>query len=923
MDDSAEAGAGRPTARDGAAGDRPTRREDSAGAAARPTAREGNGGAGRPTARESGAPRTGRRRYTLPDRLADLYEYEADLGLGSQGPVLLCIERRTGKRVAVKLYHGEGLVDRDVLKALGGGNGAHVVVPIDFGVEDGEPWEIMEYFELGALDGLMRRGEVGGDRFARAFVAEITDAVEHLHTLGIKHRDLKPANVFVRSLDDLDVVIGDFGISIRSAATVAATVRGTWAYAAPEAGSPLVKEEADWWSVGIMVHELLTGRHPLAEPDGRLPPDNQLRAGVFSGAIDASAVDDPRWRLLLDGLLTWEADHRWGAEQVREWIAGRSPEVHRGKPGPGRQAVSAHVKPFPIAGVGHTDPVALTRAMIDHWEEAADRLRGRGIQELRVFLQDNGIDDARTHEIADRGSESYVILALQGAFLPGVAPQFRGRSLDGAALAATARAAQQGDADAAVWIRGLRLERVLGEVARYGTDAGRLAVADDHLARWGEEADGWAARLESDADLASIVPAQRDRWEGALLLAALDDDVARDLRTAGRTQGSDRAPIPDWAESLHERAERIGADRAADTATALIATTLLPAGREVEQRRRAALAKAEAERRRAAAAAERAAEKAARAETVVVRRQRAGREFWRRLWVIVPYSLAAGWISTVPLGEWEFPFATAGYWVSAAWAGVSALLLSLGVFLWETFAGRVRLFARTRLLIAAALTTLVLWWAEHPWFEGPPPLTAPTWWVRPAVVFAIAFLVAVVLSRLFGPRLGPDADRAADDRAWRQGARPRRLRILAGWTTPATILAGIALAGHAASAVAAQEGRTVQDLVGDVAPPWLMDAGTAIDGWLPALPLGGTGGGLFAALAAVCGGVVMTRLYLDIHRRSAGLAAWLLVAALVFALYVVVASPWEIILAGTLVVFGAIGIAIVGAIIWFIASVVG
>lgn len=926
---------GRPTVREGDGRARPTTRDAATGAndarrgGDRAMAREGvaraterESGAARATAREGGEAARHRQRFRLPDELAERFDYIHDLGAGSQAPVLLCTDRLSGDQVAVKLYH-DGGVDTDVLAALSQGDPAHVVAPREFGTADGDPWEVMEYFPLGTLDELMRDGTVGGVGFARAFVTEVVDALEHLHGLDIKHRDLKPANIFVRSLDPLDLVIGDFGISIRSAGTVAATVRGTWAYAAPEAGSPLVKEQADWWSIGIIAHELLTGRHPLADANGLLPSDNQVRASVFDGAVDASAVDDARWRLLLDGLLTWKAEHRWGAQQVREWADGRSPTVHPGGPVPSAQAVKANVKPFPLAGTGHTEPAALARAMTEHWDEAGDRLRGRGLEELRGFLRDNDLDEEAVREITDRGRESYVLLAMQGAFLPGAAPRFRGRALDGATLTALARAAQQGDQRAAAWIREFRLERVLGEAARYSSDGSRLAVADDRLARWGDQVEETATRLERTGDIASVVSSQRVRWEGALLHAVLDDDASREVREAGLRLAADRAPVPGWAAGLASDAAGIDAARADDTATALIVTALLPAARDIERQRLAAVAEAEAQAQRAEREAARAAERAARTETLAARRRRAGREFWRRLWVIIPYALIATWLSTVPLGSWWMP-AWEEIWLPLAWAGGSTLALSLGVFLWETYIARVRLFARSRLLIAAALTSIVLWWTEHTWINAPPPLTEPTWWLQPTLVFAGAFTSAAALSRVFGPRLGAAADRASDDRQWRQDPAPGRLRMLARWTVPAVVLAAIALVGHLAALLAGGYGRPVPQLVLDVAPSWVYDVGVRLDGWLPPLPLGDTAtGGVFLALTAVCAGLVMTCLYRDTARRSQPLAAVLLTAALLFALYTALASPWHVVFAGTLAVFGVIGAAVIGMLLWIFASVLG
>lgn len=922
----------RPTAREGALDERarPTTRDAGAGDRARSTTRDAPGDRSRETRRDSTAARVPRRRFTLPEALAERYVYEADIQAGSQAAVLLCSDRETGEQVAVKLYLGDGVIDSSVIDTLTGGDTRHVV-PSRLERADGEQWEVMEYFPLGSLHEHLHDpgGAPRGVTFTREFLIEMVDAIEYLHTRDVVHRDLKPGNVLVRSLAPLDLVIGDFGVSIRTAGTAAASVRGTWAYAPPEASYGAVSKTGDWWPIGVMAHELLTGRHPLADPvTGLLPPDLELRVLLGRGAVGAESVHDERWRMLLDGLLTVAPDKRWGAAQVREWLAGRSPAVWRDRVlDSGPQPVPAKVKPFVLGGTSFTEPAALAQAMTQHWEEASDRLAGRGVAELREFLRDTGTPPERIPEIADRGTPSFVMLAMQGAFLPGAAPAFQGRPLDGGALGEVASAAQRGDENAAAWIRDLRMTRVLGEATRYSPDAGRLAVADERLTQWWAGIDRWLAELERDREIQPLLAKQRGALEGRMLLAALDDEAAAQLRAAARRAGDTGAPVAAWAARL--LSETRGISTVADTATAAVATIVLEPAQAMEHDRLEALKRAEAERIRDARDRAREAERRRRAALLTARRARAGREFWRRLWIIVPFGLIAGWLSTVPLGTWDMPFARAEYWTTVALAGGSALALSLAVFLWETFVDRVRLNARTPLLISAALTSLALWWADvwvasALWWPGPPPMTGATWWLGIPVVFALFFAIAVVLSVITRPRDAITPERAVDDRWWSQDARPRRLRLLARWTIPAVVLAGIATFGHAAALIASQLDGSVASTVAGMAPSWVYDVGVVLDDSLPDLDLGhGTSRALFATLAVFCVGLTMPALSRDVARRSAPLAYVLLVLSLVACLAVTLASPWEIVFAGSVVAFGIIGVVVIGIVVWIIASVLG
>jgi hypothetical protein len=128
----------------------------------------------------------------------------------------------------------------------------------------------------------------------RAALPQLVDGVLALHLSGKLHRDLKPSNVLVTA--EGRVVILDFGLVANVAgqqvdATHEQAAVGTPAYMSPEqaADAPLT-EASDWYSVGVMLYEALTGRRPIEgdlllqrkqhevppaprELDPRVPPD--------------------------------------------------------------------------------------------------------------------------------------------------------------------------------------------------------------------------------------------------------------------------------------------------------------------------------------------------------------------------------------------------------------------------------------------------------------------------------------------------------------------------------------------------------------------------------------------------------------------------------------------------------------------------
>jgi len=104
---------------------------------------------------------------------------------------------------------------------------------------------------------------------AKFYSAQIVSGIEYLHSHGIIYRDLKPENILLSNLGN--VIMTDFGLSkqgLLSNDSRTATFCGTPEYLAPE----IIKGEEytkaiDWWSVGTLIFEMLTGLPPFYTED--------------------------------------------------------------------------------------------------------------------------------------------------------------------------------------------------------------------------------------------------------------------------------------------------------------------------------------------------------------------------------------------------------------------------------------------------------------------------------------------------------------------------------------------------------------------------------------------------------------------------------------------------------------------------------
>ena len=138
----------------------------------------------------------------------------------------------------------------------------------DIGVADDHLFLAMEYFPGGDLRSRMR--EPLPWRMALGYLRQLAAALGALHEIGVLHRDVKPGNVLLR--DDGSLAFIDFGLArqlgLESDITGEGTIFGTPHYMSPEQGhgQPL-DERSDLYSLGVVLHEMLTGRQALRGGD--------------------------------------------------------------------------------------------------------------------------------------------------------------------------------------------------------------------------------------------------------------------------------------------------------------------------------------------------------------------------------------------------------------------------------------------------------------------------------------------------------------------------------------------------------------------------------------------------------------------------------------------------------------------------------
>jgi serine/threonine protein kinase len=209
--------------------------------------------------------------------LDDRYTIVRIIAEGGMSVVYEVEDGRLGGRMALKQMRellpgseeGEQLLgqfkrEAEVLSTLG-----HVNLPrvIDYFIWEGKRFLVQELIEGKTLEELMEEKSPRGEDEVIAWALQICDALEYLHGQTMVYRDLKPSNCILTPQGVIKLI--DFGL-VRFFAMGKpkdTVIMGTPGYAAPEQyGQQETDPRSDIFSLGVLIHHLLTGHDPTKTP---------------------------------------------------------------------------------------------------------------------------------------------------------------------------------------------------------------------------------------------------------------------------------------------------------------------------------------------------------------------------------------------------------------------------------------------------------------------------------------------------------------------------------------------------------------------------------------------------------------------------------------------------------------------------------
>jgi len=492
---------------------------------------------------------------SLPAALVHRYQVLKHLPTRGAEADLLVVESlaEPGQRAVAKLYR-PGIPPRSAaLQQISAQIPRYVVRMLEYGHSDGIGYELLEYAEHGSLRDWLARGPLN-EAQTRELLIQLSAALAELHPRDILHRDLKPENVLIRRWQPLQLALTDFGGPALADATMYfSTAHRTVQYEAPEAATGVFGPATDYWSLGMMLVEALTGQHPFAGLSGMV-----ILYQLLVRPVPLTGIAEP-WQSLCRGLLLRDPRQRWGQAELQSWLAGES---NAPLPVEVAQPEAATFRPhrvYRLAGMECRTARELARHIGDHWAAASqDLARGQITEWLCNDLGDAELAQTARDLLRDRAlSHDERLLRLRIQLAPELPPVWKGRSLTATDLSGLAQTALEGDTASQILLLELFQGQpdVLGLYAAAGhaesrqiQTAWRTANADYEQAWQTARAGGAPAALQSEPALALA----------ELLLAVLTPAVQTRLEMAVRTAAQPGAIRPAWLNGLLESATRCG-----------------------------------------------------------------------------------------------------------------------------------------------------------------------------------------------------------------------------------------------------------------------------------------------------------------------------------------------------------------------------
>ncbi len=289
------------------------------------------------------------------------------------------------RQAFMTLYKDDYEPDPSIYQVMERMNHDHLPELISTGRWHNRPYEIHEWINYGSL---VDAAFTGPDDFdgLKEIIFEVAKALRDFAEVGLRHRDINPQTILLRERKPLDLVITDFGSARLSDFDLDVISPLTLTrYSAPEAIVGAISAASDWWSLGMIILEQVTGGDCFQDVN-----EKAFLIHVVTRGIDIPENLAPEIENLLRGLLVKDPLQRWQWDEVERWLKGEKVELPQ-------QAAVQDINlgvPITLAEQDFFSPerFSLAAAEESHWEEADGLFRSG---ELFTWLKEHEYDSSK------------------------------------------------------------------------------------------------------------------------------------------------------------------------------------------------------------------------------------------------------------------------------------------------------------------------------------------------------------------------------------------------------------------------------------------------------------------------------------------------------------------------------------------------
>lgn len=265
-----------------------------------------------------------------------------------------------------KIYQADKLPSKEKIDKIKALDSPYIVKKLDNLVYKKHYCEIMPMFTKADL--LTSGNPITDKSLITTIIPDIMEALKIIHEAGLVHGNVKPTNIFYNALD-FDVLLGDFGVSIENVGDCGNNI--DIGYLPPEVINGVFGKEADYYSLGVSLVHLVTGRNPF---EGMTKKQMLKTAATIE--FDIPEKVSPQVKNIIRGLTIKDMNTRWGYDELKRALSGEEIEIVD------NFVYSPPATEFYFNDEKFTQVPPLAKAFAENWEDAKIHLRDNSFLEF-------------------------------------------------------------------------------------------------------------------------------------------------------------------------------------------------------------------------------------------------------------------------------------------------------------------------------------------------------------------------------------------------------------------------------------------------------------------------------------------------------------------------------------------------------------